>query len=1548
MSVEPEIDPLSAACSRAGVDATRVIAWLGAELGADRFARLEQAGDSAENKIPLAQVFIDLDVSASPSFDGPSRRFLRDTLQRQPKQLGEEQTPGEKKVHHGAILVGGPGQGKSTLSQLLCQVHRAKLLAPHAASLDTTERSVVSAFSSLNDLGVSEVQALFPLRIVLADAAAWLATEAAKGVTPKSNDLLRFLAAQSSMLGAEDLLRLVAATPWLMVLDGLDEVPSSLDRERVLGAVRALLALFREQQQEGVVLATTRPQGYSGELEELGIALDTLHLAPLSDERALSYADKLVQMRYGHAAERRKKVMERLRQALSVESTARLLRSPLQVTIMATLVDRIGRAPTERWSLFKEYYRVIYEREMERPIPAAALLRSHRPYVDKIHMHIGLLLQVEAEREGGAEATMSKERFEGTVDALLQRDDNDASRRAAIVQALSKAVQDRLVLLVEPKPGKLGFEIRSIQEFFAAWALANKDEGAVVLSRIERVAPIASYRNVVLFWASKCFTELSDLRDAIVERLCPGMNQDKDDPLVRAALPGSQLALEILEEGSALYQPRYAEQLMEISLDLLALPPGPVHLRLAALASPELAPLVQTALHKRLNEALPEARLGAWVTLLALVDKDTSWAKALAEERWPTRGEERRDIVRACGNMRKCGEWLAEKVHGAMDDFPPDFLNPWTWDFKAQQGSWSWKVSRIAHVAHGRDNHPVTSGRAMEPLSLTFISVREKKDPGWTEIAKLPQTLAHWRPWLVSAQFIALPSAAALSKTLLALVEVFNAALFRWSAPHVPWPIGACLYAAVSPEELVSFAGRAANGDFGDLADWLAAEERWRSQGIDLSEVLRSAELQWPIGRDIGLWGAPAQASRCDIVLNSETVESFFSDCRRSLRDLRSSFARHLVASSMMEILSAETWRNQPIHRSLSPDEVASLHASLDNSLDKGMRIDALLSIKPWEQPGPGWAKVLDQIGHSHGFSVSELSNVTEVTRYLSSLYVEDPLRTGLLRILALLTAVGARPEVPPALLDHGRLEDPHYRRAASLIRLAQGNVTLGEMGALVSDLLGASKGGFQPARQVQMIVEHAPVEAAFRERFLAALWEHAPKNDWVYAQALATSIQTVLRQRQADLSDPDIWDRLSLPLPRPNGKSRSDKPPPSGGTPLRIERIEVQNLRIFDQLSIKPFVPPADRGQWVVLLGENGAGKTTLLRGLTFALIDATRPGLLPKPAFEAPWRRSGIVENDTCSAEAFVNGVEYRAEFRDRLNNNITPRDHFFAAYGCKRGSSIGGAAREVRFDPGDEIATLFDESAPLIHAETWLMLRELDALKRPNEAAALYTTVIAALKAILPGVGTIESRRVMDEPRMVAVSENGREVLLSALSDGYLTMLGWMVDLLARWIDRVERRGGKIEEGFTKTMTGIVLIDEIDLLLHPTWQLHVISDVKRIFPKLSFIVTTHSPLTLVGARAEEIWTLERGPEGRVIAEQGKALPELLTGSGIYQRYFGVGSVFPSEMGQKLRRYGLLAGNPGRSPEEDREMQALLAELRERDMDPGWDPVPREGREE
>lgn len=91
--------------------------------------------------------------------------------------------------------------------------------------------------------------------------------------------------------------------------------------------------------------------------------------------------------------------MERLKKASTEEASARLMRSPLQVTIMTTLVDQIGTPPEDRWRLFHEYYEVIYKRERERPIPAAELLRLHKANIDTIHHQVGFLLQVESEQE---------------------------------------------------------------------------------------------------------------------------------------------------------------------------------------------------------------------------------------------------------------------------------------------------------------------------------------------------------------------------------------------------------------------------------------------------------------------------------------------------------------------------------------------------------------------------------------------------------------------------------------------------------------------------------------------------------------------------------------------------------------------------------------------------------------------------------------------------------------------------------------------------------------------------------------------------------------------------------------------------------------------------------------------------------------------------------------------------------------------------------------------------------------------------------------------
>ena len=147
-------------------------------------------------------------------------------------------------------------------------------------------------------------------------------------------------------------------------------------------------------------------------------------------------------------------------------------------------------------------------------------------------------------------------------------------------------------------------------------------------------------------------------------------------------------------------------------------------------------------------------------------------------------------------------------------------------------------------------------------------------------------------------------------------------------------------------------------------------------------------------------------------------------------------------------------------------------------------------------------------------------------------------------------------------------------------------------------------------------------------------------------------------------------------------------------------------------------------------------------------------------------------------------------------------------------------------------------------------------------------------------------LASIEVLD--RQVWVTEhNSPKLAFSALSDGYLTSAGWFLDLVARWVALTERNGRSVSATFMSEMRGFVLIDEIDLHLHPRWQVEIIARTRKLLPQMSFVVTTHNPLTLVGANAKEIWILSKDL-GQVNGACGLDTPMLLTGGQIYRRYF------------------------------------------------------------
>jgi energy-coupling factor transporter ATP-binding protein EcfA2 len=1513
-AAEPE-DRLAAWVGRAQLppEADRaLVRWLDRELKEDQYARLEQAGHSVEDAIPLAPVFIDLEALPGPVEDppvevAPENGFLFQALGLEPQRLWTltflsgrpefgEQRPRNILLHlRGIVLIGGPGQGKSTVGQILCQIHRAALLAPRAAELPRDgHRALDTLRAQLPRDGVrSPAAVLLPLRIVLRDFAAWTAIN---GVEPR-RAVLEYLAhlirrSAGHEMGVLEIRQLLVHASWLLLLDGLDEVPASAGREAMLTAVREFLQGQADAGSRGVVVATTRPQGYSGELGDL--ELETRYLAPLSTARALAYAERLVVARYPGQPDRQERIRGRLLEASANEATARLMRSPLQVTILAALVDRFGRPPEERWGLFHGYFRVVYEREMERPGPVAELLRSHRPHIEQIHARVGLLLQVETERSGGTAALMSRKRLEQVVDATLAEDDDDPDRRARLTRTILDAAENRLVFLVSPQDGKIGFEVRSLQEMMAAWALADKTD-AVVEARLVQIAPAASFRNVLLFVASRCFAERSDLRDAFTARICPQLNEA--DEVSRTVLAGSMLALEILEDRSARSQPKHQRALARVALRLLELPPDEVHRRVALACVGDAEVLLRTALEEALGRVEPAERLSGWVALMTLVDRGVEWARAIADRRWPDNIQQRQEMARCVADWEHpAQEWLMSRIAAHMDSFPPELLVSMymgdaavAWLGAARtvvfgaKTSWSWPESYIPILDAGVP----TSLRVLYGQSISVGRVESAA--AYAALLDMPDPPAAWRPWIAVARFVENPGAKTLGDELDRLADDPGIRVARDVIGAAPWPLGACI--AGTADELRELARRARRGELGELDDWKAAEERWR-QGVDVAEIAAIDEDESSLSRRIRLRGLPIYLGMSCSHSGEQEPEAMMRELL-GLRDaMKSTVVRMHIARVILDVL-ADVRLYRAACALITPEmlevlwqesqEPVSL-AALGSLLEAGNDLSGL----------PDMLLRIEKCGYVVNLSPRD-PRLQTLVRVMSDLYREAPERHGLLSMLATLVSYGSVSDVPASLLDVQNMSDLRFRRSATIVALAQGIFEFDDADRIAENLVLDVQAERRLYKVAASAISAGSSSATDKEHMLCAFLRHTPRPIWSWASSIVSNLTKSLRTRKSGIDDPATWARLGLPEPLP-GPPPVSEPLPSGDIgPIGL--IELRNLRLFDHLTIETRAPEA-AGQWIILLGDNGMGKTTVLRAVALALVEPEL-GTILLSKLAAPFRRR---DAPTGACHVRTHGGDFYADILQKGDLEIaqarqatSSRRPLVFGYGCRRGSALGGPGKDVSLSsPTLELATLFDESANLVHAETWLKERALEAEQNKGKSKeAVFHAVLATLTSLLPDAKKVEVR----DNRVWVDIKGAGWVPLAALSDGYVTTAGWVIDLVARWIDRATRRGDPVEANFTETMEGLVLVDEIDLHLHPRWQRDVIELVRRRFPKMSFVVTTHNPLTLLGARPGEIHVLRRDHDDRVEIVQRDLPPGLSAERILTGDWFGLPSTLDDQ---------------------------------------------------
>ena len=330
----------------------------------------------------------------------------------------------------------------------------------------------------------------------------------------------------------------------------------------------------------------------------------------------------------------------------------------------------------------------------------------------------------------------------------------------------------------------------------------------------------------------------------------------------------------------------------------------------------------------------------------------------------------------------------------------------------------------------------------------------------------------------------------------------------------------------------------------------------------------------------------------------------------------------------------------------------------------------------------------------------------------------------------------------------------------------------------------------------------------------------------------------------------------------------------------MKISHLSLQNFRKYKSACFQ-FHP-----RFTVLIGNNGAGKTTVLDALAIMLNTYFQSSRLvtgggaikPADAHYILTQKQGQVfreqkNNVARNVEARIGNapVNWRREIGDRGGKaKVLVRLGTEAREKIKAGASPDlplllyyGAGRlwslhdDVETDkPSSQLDAYrycLDPKSDQKAFEKWFKkLAYTELQKRVNIPAV--ASVKNAVLACIPGAQDFFHDTEYDQ--LTIQLEKEGLTPFNSLSDGYRNMVAMVADIAHR-ASRLNPHHGA--QAALKT-TGIVLIDEIDLHLHPKWQRRVVPDLQRAFPQLQFIATTHSPFILQSLEPGEVIDLDQ----------------------------------------------------------------------------------------
>jgi len=423
------------------------------------------------------------------------------------------------------------------------------------------------------------------------------------------------------------------------------------------------------------------------------------------------------------------------------------------------------------------------------------------------------------------------------------------------------------------------------------------------------------------------------------------------------------------------------------------------------------------------------------------------------------------------------------------------------------------------------------------------------------------------------------------------------------------------------------------------------------------------------------------------------------------------------------------------------------------------------------------------------------------------------------------------------------------------------------------------------------------------------------------------------------------------------------------------VEELKIENIRCFESLSVK-FLRKDTPYRWVTFLSENGGGKSTALQALGLLLAGPEgAQQLLTRPV---GWLRSEesagkisirVHQGDNDPGQYGEHKVSQRFGYtfyltgskpltiRNKLytepsilgsgdqrltwlrQNALTSKGKgwFAVGYGAFRRLTRSSQIIVPALDPParyTNFQTQFDEDQPLSAFERWMVYLDYRIAKEHDQEAKRYRELgVAAINKVLPDGVSFEE--VTAEGRIL-FRIGGQRVPTISLSDGYRSVLALAGDLVWRLIQAFPGSDDPTKE------EGIVLIDELDIHLHPVWQRQIAGWLREQFPRLQFIVATHSPLIAAGAGEDALTLRFLTEDGHSIVKSVDNLAAMNVDRILQSDAFGLVSPYSPAAEAKIERFDELTRKNGRRTKLETDERQELFEFMKTARPIGGPPEP------